>query len=69
MLGTKFVPLDSKLGKQLENQNRTLETGLSKVSSILGRLEKQLQDVNKTVANSRLYGMEFDSFNKAVVLF
>lgn len=69
MLGTEIVQLDSKLGKQLGNQNRTLETGLLKVNSILDRLEKQLQDVNKTVANSRLYGMEFDSFNKAVVLF
>ena len=57
-LDTKFAQVDQKLEKQLGNQNRNLTDKLSAFSSIIDRLEKQLEGVNQTL-KSLTYGMVF----------
>ena len=57
-LDTKFAQVDQKLEKQLGNQNRSLTDKLGAFSSIIDRLEKQLEGVNQTL-KSLTYGMVF----------
>ena len=57
-LNTKLAQVDKKLEKQLGNQNRSLTDKLSAFSSIIDRLEKQLEGVNQTL-KSLTYGMVF----------
>ena len=58
-LDTKFAQVDQKLEKQLGNQNRSLIEKLSAFSSIIDRLEKQLEGVNQTLKILSTNGMVF----------
>ena len=58
-LDTKFAQVDQKLEKQLGNQNRSLTDKLSAFSSIIDRLEKQLEGVNQTLKILSTNGMVF----------
>ena len=58
-LDTKFAQVDQKLEKQLGNQNRSLIEKLSAFSSIIDRLEKQLEGVNQKLKILSTNGMVF----------
>ena len=58
-LDTKLAQVDQKLEKQLGNQNRSLIEKLSAFSSIIDRLEKQLEGVNQTLKILSTNGMVF----------
>ena len=58
-LDTKLAQVDQKLEKQLGNQNKTLTDKLGAFSSIIDRLEKQLEGVNQTLKILSTNGMVF----------
>ena len=58
-LDTKFAQVDQKLEKQLGNQNKTLTDKLGAFSSIIDRLEKQLEGVNQKLKILSTNGMVF----------
>ena len=53
----KLKEQNQKLEKQLRNQNLTNK--LLAFTSIINGLEKQLESLNRTLENQKLYGMEF----------
>ena len=60
MVKPKLNEIERKLkdlNQKLENQNTNLAAKIIAFTSIIDRLEKQLEGVNQTLKNLKLYGM------------
>ena len=65
MVKPKLNEIERKLkdlNQKLENQNTNLAAKIIAFTSIIDRLEKQLEGVNQTLKNLKLYGMVFRYF-------